>query len=95
MILQSDYIGALIAEYEAEKSRTAPKRAKSLIKRNKLQARNPSPGTLTPGDAFCKWCKRPFRPSRPNQVYDFPRCRTAAYKKRKGEELYARSELRD
>jgi len=90
MILRSDYIDGLIAEYEAEKSRTARKQQKSPLKRNKLQTQKPSPGPALSGDAFCKWCKHPFRRARVDQEYDSVRCRKAAYRKRKGEEIYAR-----
>jgi hypothetical protein len=95
MILRSDYIDGLIAEYEAEKSRTARKQQKSPLKRNKLQAELALPDMAVPGTLSCERCGSPFVPVRATGRFCSPRCRVAAYKKRKGEELYARSELRD
>jgi hypothetical protein len=90
MILCSDYIDRLIAEYEAANPRTPLKWQKSPLKRNKIQTQKPSPRTSGPGDAFCKWCNRPFRRSRADQEYDSVRCRKAAFRERKGAAIYAR-----
>jgi len=150
MILRSDYIDGLIAEYEAEKRAHAQRkenrgkqkwdgrsldpevRAKlmnlwmqhgcpnkltihvrektailvngavtwlgtpeKLVKRKKIEAELASPDIAISGTLNCERCGTPFVPLRVTGKFCSPRCRKAAHKKRKGAEIYARSELRD
>ena len=97
MILRSDYIDRLIAEYEAEKRKRGRKVTDPTKRRLQTveKPRSSKPvlalqGIPVPVTRACEHCHQPFVPARDTQRFDFPSCRVAAYRKRKGEEIYAR-----
>ena len=106
MILQSDYIDGLIAEYEAAKSREArskkkPKRGTSpqnlgedVMKKQQLtEAKLAFPRiTAASGDAkgLCQVCGKPVVVERSTKTYCSPKCRQAAFKQRRSQRLLAR-----
>lgn len=61
---------------------------------NNLQVHSGVTDSLVPVTRNCEHCHKPFVPKRDTERFDSPRCRVAAYRKRKGEEIYARLGVR-